>query len=637
MFLGILKNIVIKMRINYFLVLIFFFVYFVNGIAQENSIDFKLANSYYLKGDYEKAILYYNKLSENENTLENIYQYYKSSLLELQEFKSAEKLCKRLQKKQPENLTLLVDLGIIYALDDKESKKIQQFEKSISSINSNSSFQNISNLGLAFQKINDLNRALIVYKTGEKFNENNPYIFHDKIAFIYNKQGNSSAMMDTYLELLDQSEKFLSSVQSGLSNSIDFDLQLKEKELLRKKLIQKVQKNSKSIVYVQLLAWYYLLNNDYDNAFVQVKAVDKKLNRDQQELLNLGQTALNNNNYQIAIKCFDEVLVNTQSTERNFKAKNLRLRAIKEKIIFKSQISLTELNELKVDYLLTLDQLNQSGNSPNINKRKYELLKDLSNIEAYYLNDISSAKQHLELAMNLRDIKEIDLASLKLQFADLLVLENNIWEASLKYMQIEKQFKNDPLGHKAKFKNAQVYYFTGEFDWCQAQLEVLKASTSKLIANDALALSILITDNYNMDTSKIAMKLFAKADMLTIQHKNKEAIEIYDSIFNRYKNHSLNDEIILRKANILINLQEYDSAITQLQIIEKDYSESILIDKALFLIGETYEIKLKNIDLAKTYYKKILFNYPGSIYLVESRNRFRKLSGNTNENIIKDI
>ena len=637
MLLGILKNIVIKMRINYFLVLIFFFVYFVNGIAQENSIDFKLANSYYLKGDYEKAILYYNKLSENENTLENIYQYYKSSLLELQEFKSAEKLCKRLQKKQPENLTLLVDLGIIYALDDKESKKTQQFEKSINSINSNSSFQNISNLGLAFQKINDLNRALIVYKTGEKFNENNPYIFHDKIAFIYNKQGNSSAMMDTYLELLDQSEKFLSSVQSGLSNSIDFDLQLKEKELLRKKLIQKVQKNSKSIVYVQLLAWYYLLNNDYDNAFVQVKAVDKKLNRDQQELLNLGQTALNNNNYQIAIKCFDEVLVNTQSTERNFKAKNLRLRAIKEKIIFKSQISLTELNELKVDYLLTLDQLNQSGNSPNINKRKYELLKDLSNIEAYYLNDISSAKQHLELAMNLRDIKEIDLASLKLQFADLLVLENNIWEASLKYMQIENQFKNDPLGHKAKFKNAQVYYFTGEFDWCQAQLEVLKASTSKLIANDALELSILITDNYNMDTSKIAMKLFAKADMLTIQHKNKEAIEIYDSIFNRFKNHSLNDEIILRKANILINLQEYDSAITQLQIIEKDYSESILIDKALFLIGETYEIKLKNIDLAKTYYKKILFNYPGSIYLVESRNRFRKLSGNTNENIIKDI
>ena len=625
------------MPINYLIVLTFYFICFFNGFSQENPIDLKLANSYYLKGDYEKAILYYDKFSENENTLENIYQYYKSSLLELKEFKSAEKLCRRLQKKHPENLTLLVDLGIIYGLEDNESKKIQQFEKSINAINSNSSFQNISNLGLAFQKINDLNRALIVYKTGEKFNENNPYIFHDKIAFIYNKQGNTSAMIDTYLELLDQNEKFLYSVQSGLSNSIDFELQLKEKDLLRKKLIQKVQNNSKSIVYVQLLAWYYLINNDYENAFIQVKSVDIKLKRDHEELFNLGVTALNNHNYEIAIKCFDEVIKNTQSTERSFKAKNLKLRAIKEKIIFKSQISLTELDELKSDYLFALDQLNQSGNSPNINKRKYELLKELSNIEAYYLNDISSAKQHLQLAMNLRDIKEIDIANLKLQFADLLVLDNNVWEASLKYMQIEKQFKNDPLGHKAKFKNAQIYYFTGEFDWCQAQLEVLKASTSKLIANDALELSILITDNYNMDTSEVAMKLFARADMLAIQHKNKEAIEMYDSVFNNFKNHSLNDEVVLRKANILINIQEYDSAIAQLKIIESDFKESILVDNALFLIGDTYQKKLKKIDLAKSYYKRILFDYPGSIYLIEARNRFRKLSGNTNENIIKDI
>ena len=44
------------------------------------------------------------------------------------------------------------------------------------------------------------------------------------------------------------------------------------------------------------------------------------------------------------------------------------------------------------------------------------------------------------------------------------------------YLQIEKQFKDDQLGHLAKFKNAQVYYFSGEYEWCQAQLKVLKAS-----------------------------------------------------------------------------------------------------------------------------------------------------------------
>ena len=118
--------------------------------------------------------------------------------------------------------------------------------------------------------------------------------------------------------------------------------------------------------------------------------------------------------------------------------------------------------------------------------------------------------------------------------ADLLVLENNIWEASLMYLKVEKQFKEDPLGHQAKFNNAKVYYYAGEFDWCQAQLDVLKASTSKLIANDALALSVLITDNYNMDTSDVAMKLFAKADMLFAQQKLNEALAVYDSVFNMF-------------------------------------------------------------------------------------------------------
>ena len=95
-----------------------------------------------------------------------------------------------------------------------------------------------------------------------------------------------------------------------------------------------------------------------------------------------------------------------------------------------------------------------------------------------------------------------------MKLANILVLEDKIWEASLMYLQIEKQFKDDQLGHLAKFKNAQVYYFSGEYDWCQAQLKVLKASTSKLIANDALELSVLISDNYNMDTSELPWNYF---------------------------------------------------------------------------------------------------------------------------------
>ena len=604
--------------------------------AQTSDLDIKLAKNYYVDGDYEKAVLYFEKIAKDPSKIVSIYDYYKNALIELNQIKSAEKLCKSIIKQSPDNLSLLVDLGGIYGIDENLTKQNQFFDKAIDKINNQTSFTNVSNLGLSFEKIGDLERAIIVYKKGRENNETNPYAYHNKLAIIYNKLGKTSDMVNIYLELLDQSERYLSAVQNGFSNSIDFDIQLKEKEILRKALIKKVQEFPKKVIYLKLLSWFYLINNDYESAFIQIKALDRKLNKDGEELLSLGLTALNNNDFNIAIMCFDEVLESTHSMERNFKAKNLRLKAIKNKLTSGTQITTKELEELKSNFLQILSQLDQASNSFSITKRKHELLKELADLEAYYLRDVNSAKVHLNNAMNLKGIREKSKAQLKLQLADFLVLENNIWEASLMYIQIEKQFKNDPIGHIAKFKNAQVYYFAGEFDWCQAQLEVLKASTSKLIANDALELSVLITDNYNMDTSEKAMKLFSYGDMLSNQYKFKEALTVYDSVFENFKDHSLSDDILLRKAKVLINMHQYDSAIFQLNLLEKNYPNSILIDNVLFLIATTYEDKLGDLELAKSYYRKILFNYPGSLYVVDARNRFRKLSGNTNTNILKD-
>ena len=214
-------------------------------------------------------------------------------------------------------------------------------------------------------------------------------------------------------------------------------------------------------------------------------------------------------------------------------------------------------------------------------------------------------------------------------------MENKIWEASLLYLKVEKQFKEDPLGHQAKFNNAKVYYYAGEFDWCQAQLDVLKASTSKLIANDALALSILITDNYNMDTSEVAMKLFAIGDMYVAQKKYSEALRIYDSIYNQFQNHSLNDDILFRKSQVFKIKQMQDKAIDVLKQLEEEFPGSIILDKALFNIAKLYEDDLNDFESAKKYYRKILFDHPSSLYVIDARKRFRKLSGKTNQNINK--
>ncbi len=629
-----LKIFALIKRSKYLFIISFLFWNFSYG--QITKIDLQLAHKYYLDADYEKAMLYYEKISQEDKYLDKIYKNYKATLIELFKYREAEKLCKDQIKSQPLKLHFLVDLGIIYELDDKPAKKLQLFDKAIAQIKSNTTYSAASDLGIAFEKVGAVDRALETYLKFEKISPRNILSFHSKIAMIYNRQGKTHEMINTFFEMLLLNDRFLSSVQNGLVNSIDFETQLKEKEKLRKAIIQNIQTNPNKIVFVELLAWYYMLNNDYENAYIQIKSIDKKLNSNGQKVLELGNTALNNKDFNIAIKCFDYIIKNSSSLEIKFEAKNKRLITFKTKLLNGSKIIKEELEELKANYLLALSQLNNNRNVYNNSLRKYQLLVDLSEIEAYFLKDINSAKNHLKNAMSLTNIKAKQKAEAKLKLADIIVLEKNIWEASLMYMQIEKEFKNDPLGHLAKFKNAQVYYFSGEYDWCQAQLDVLKASTSKLIANDALELSVLITDNYNMDTSETAMKLFSSADMLSAQQQYKEAIILYDSVLNNFKNHTLNDEIIFRKAKIKLKQHLYNEAIKHLENLEINYPNSILLDNSLYLMGCIYQENIKNLDLAKKYFKTLLFNHPGSLYITDSRKRFRKIAGNTNAEIQKN-
>ena len=211
--------------------------------------------------------------------------------------------------------------------------------------------------------------------------------------------------------------------------------------------------------------------------------------------------------------------------------------------------------------------------------------------------------------------------------ADVLLLQGNVWESMLYCAQIEKDFKEHPLGHEAKLRAAKISYYQGDFQWAQAQLEVLKASTSKLISNNAMELSLLITDNYNLDTTEIAMRTFAQADLLYYQQKYTEAILKYDSILIKFPGHSLSDEIYMRKSQIYLDNNRIQDALANYEQIELDWSYDILADDALYRRAKIHDDILNDYVLAMELYEKILLEHNSSIFVVESRKRFRDLRG----------
>ena len=584
-------------------------------------MDKKLAMQYYSDGDYEKAAMYLDKIYEESPTYSN-YTYYFNTLLELQETKIAEKICKKQMKASPDELRLFLDMAKVYGKTEKEAKMLEEYDKAINSINDKTKHTTINNLANAFQRDGMLDRSIRVYQQGNKFSNTSNLMYNRNIAQIYGVQGKMQQMFTTLLDLVHTNKGYLVSVQSSIANAIDFSLDEKPLGLLKMELLKRSQKNPNKSVYNELLAWVFTQKGDFNSAFIQIKSIDKKENGKGRRVLELANTSVNNGKFDVAIMCYDYV-ISLGDTKPNYRtAKIRRLNTLKQKLISGDTPTRDELNSLKDNYIESIQQIGR-------NEFAISSIRDLASLYAYYIHDVDAAQNLLEDALTFGGLRKKKIAEIKIELADILVIKGDVWDASLLYMQVDKEFKHDRIGHLAKFKNTKIFYYTGDFDWAQGELDVLKASTSKLIANDAMELSMLITDNYNMDTTQVTMQRFAKADLLIFQNKTAQANLIFDSINEEFTYHTLNDEILLKRAEIEIKKRNYEEAVIYLLEIVTTYGDDLLADNALYTLARIYEENLHDTDKAAEFYKKILFEHTDSLFVIEARKKFRELTKGT--------
>lgn len=598
------------------------------GSAQTD-MDKKLAFSYYDEGKFDKAIIYFEKVYNSDDSPE-IFEPYYQCLVYLEDLKEAHKLCKKQKKSHPEDLSVFVNDGLIYEQEGDQMKADEAYQEGIDQIGKTTTFTSINGLAKAFEKRNKLELAITTYEQAGKFaSSSNMYLRN--IALLYGRQGKIDLMVNNLLDVLHDDPRYLVSIQSTLSNSIDFKENLAAVDTVKMNLIKRTQAHPNKTVYNELLAWVYMLTENYAGAFIQLKALDKKEDNDGLRVKDLGLTCINNEQYEQAIKCFDYVIDLGDSKPYYREAKIYKVSALKKKILERGNYSKEEILELKQNYLESIDQLGK-------NSYTIQLYRELAHLEGFYLDNPKEGIRILEDLLSVPGVNKKTQGEIKIELGDLMVVDGRIWDASLLFMQVEKAFKEDKIGHLAKFKAAQVFYYAGDFEFAQGQLDVLKASTSKLIANDAMELSMLITDNYNMDTTQVTMKLFAAADLLIKQHKYTEANQKFDSIAAMYTYHSLNDEILWKKSEMALQQQDVDAAIGFLETIVKDYPTDILADNAIYELAQIYDYRLNQPEKAAEYYKKIIFEYQGSLFGVQSRKRYREIApnGNGDSPIIKE-
>ena len=582
-----------------------------SSFAQNNNQ--KIAYQYFINGDYDKAIVIYEELNKS-NLSVNIYSPYFISLINTNNFSTAEKLAKRLYSKNPQRLNYLVDVIVSLKKQEKVNKFIFNLKKLYGKLDGrNSQTIQLANRFLSFEMY-DI--ALEVYEKSSKIN--NLFSYDLQRAQLYGLLGENEMMVNQYLDFLlnnpNQKKVVFSNIQRFLDNNGIKDFN--NTNLVKRSLLNIIKKYPDRYDFNEMLIWLFMQNQQYKLALQQVISLDRRNQNSLSKIFEITEKLLDLEKFKLAIEGLDYIISKGFNSE-------LYITSYINKLYAETKI----LNNKNED----LEPINSKYNSVirEVGKNSYSilLLSNYAHFKAFYMKNLEDAKIILEDAMKITNADPTEIAECKIQYADIMLLSGNIWDALLFYSQVEKDFKENPIGHTAKFKRAKIAYYKGDFTWAQAQLDVLKASTSKLISNDAMDLSLLISDNYNLDTIDQPMMQFARADLLFFQQKYDEAILTFDSILTLFNGHDLSDEIYFRKYKIFSAKNDTESSVKMLEKIINDFSYEILIDDALYSIAKIYENKYNDSAKAMDYYQKIILDHEGSIYASEARNRFRFLRG----------
>ena len=578
------------------------FLLFAELSAQEQ----QLAYRYYRSGEYEIAAAIYETLHKENPNNTSYTNYLIKCYQRLEQFDKALGFIQNQLTQFPSQRHLLIEIGYNHQLQHDLATAEVYYKRALQP-------ENLMNgsaylIGKTFQDNHLLDYAITAF---EKAMEINPKTnFNYQLAFIYGEKGDLDNMFKSYLDLIDKNEKYLPSVQNYMGQFITDDSQNESNLLLKKSLLLRSQDQPKDVWNV-LLSWMYVQQKDYLKAFIQEKALYRRNPESLDRMFNLGEITYENSAFSTSKQVFDYILKNTKSIDFELAAKLYKLEIDRNTDVASSDIQ-KQFNNL----------LNEYGYNP----ATLQIQSVYAEFLAFDLNQTEEALELLNETLKY-DLDDFEEGLVKTVLGDIYVYDGKFSTALIYYTQVQKKLKNDELGQEARYKIAQTSYYKGDFDWAQTQLEVLKKSTSQLIANDALDLNLLITDNATRDSTKVALTQYAKAELLAFQNKNQEAIQILEGILTKFKEHSIIDEALFKQAELFEKEKQYDKAEQAYLDLIALNAQDILADDAHYRLGVLYEKKLENPDKAQEYYEKIIYDYPSSIFLVDARNKYRALRG----------
>jgi tetratricopeptide (TPR) repeat protein len=572
-----------------------------------------LASQYYQNKEYGKAAELYEQLYSSTKA-EGYFNIYLDCLIGIHDYDKAEKGIKKGLRGNSSDSYWYVQWGFLKKAEGQVAESAKMYDKAIGSLSNNPA--EIPNLANQFINRREFEYAEKVYLKGRE-GQTVP-MYNNELARVYYYMRNYDLMLKEYMEWAKEKETNLEIVKSSLQSVLSVDNDHEISKQMKNYILKKIQQEPGQNLYTRLLIWLFIQDKDFTSATRQAISLDKRTGAEDGNIFALANVSATNKEYNEAVKAYDYLISKGKKADFYNMASRQRMQMYYERFVDEGIVDVARAAELK-------EQFSQTFAILGITAEISPLLTEYAHLLAFYLNQPDEAIKILTDGLTLKAINQQQVSAMKEELSDVYVYSGELWDAVITYSQVIESNKNNSFGDDVKFKKARLGYFMGNFRWAKAQLDVLKASTSKLMANDAMQLALFIGDNLESDSTATPLQMFARADLHLFRNHYAEALAALDSISKLYPDNSLADDVDFRKASIFQKQGKYEEAAVLLAAIVKNYSWDMLADDALFQLASIYENKLNRKPEAMELYKKMMTDYPGSVYVVDSREEYRKL------------
>ncbi len=583
---------------------------------------FQLAESFLRAGRFQQAISLLEDLNERSPETNVFYERLRTAYENVKRFDDAIVLVERKIEIEPKPSLYIAEKARLQYLAGRDTLALETWHRAIE-INPKSPGVYLL-VYRSLMQVRLFDHAISFLEMGRRALDNN-LLFQTDLAYLYGLNSEHEKAINEYISLLSQNENQLNFVRSRLNQFIANDGALRQSIAAVEAAVASTPLNRS---FRELLAWLYIEDGRFSDAFTINRAIDRLESEDGRVLFGFAQLAAEAGAYEVAAQAYGEILERYPLAVSSPEAlRGLAMMTEQWAEVDAARIGgRVEIDAPGAKYRDALDTYRLFLDQYPRHRLYADVLRRIGHLQQNIFFDLESAEKTLiEVIAKYSHTVAADEAALGL--GKLYLMKNDFVQSEIQYSRLIARLRTGDLADEGRFELALLYFYRGQFESALTLTTALQENTSADVANDAIELKLSLIENKGPDSLDTPLTMYSRALLLRRQRKQESALAVLEKLIEETGEHALMDDAMFQRAELLEMIGRTEDSYQAFAEIPLVYPGSLLSDRSLMSAARLQSDKLDDPAGAIQTLSTLLTDYPGSLLVSEARARIRNLRG----------